>query len=194
VPVLAGWDTNTISATTSQDKINHYYFNLTGSNSYTLTATLVWNRQNNQTAINDLNLFLFDTGNSNLVVSSVSPIDNVEHLFVPKLPPGRYDLQVLKRGFPGHVSNAEVYSLAFEMFNLQLSVVRSNSNISISWPAAPTGFRLQSAGALEPPVSWTTVTAPVTVNTNSVVNTVTLPAGGTKQFFRLLRPTTDFGL
>ena len=44
-PVLAGWDYNTNSTTTTSDTVKHYYFNLPVGNSFTLTATLVWNKQ-----------------------------------------------------------------------------------------------------------------------------------------------------
>ena len=70
----------------------------------------------------------------------------------------------------------------------------TNNNAVISWPLAPTGFRLQSTTSLTPPVAWTSVNATVSVNTNTGQNIVTLPVGVANQFFRLLRPTADFGL
>ena len=185
---LVGWDTNLIStASSSVDKIHHYYFDLPGDAPRTLTATLVWNRQKNKTSINDLNLFLYDTSNSNLVTSSVSPIDNVEHLSIPQLPPGRYDLQVLKKG-SGQVSSGEAYGLAFEIFNLDLSVSIAGTNTLVSWPAAPTGFRLMSASSLTPPISWTPVSASISVDTNASLNIVSLPIDATNEYFRLQRP------
>ena len=193
VAVLSGWDTNSISTTTSQDRINHYYFKLTGTNSFTFTATLVWNKQLGKTSINDLNLFLYNTANSNLVASSISAVDNVEHLSLPQLAPGRYDLQVLKKGSATQVSAAETYALAFDMFNLRLNIARSNNLVVVSWPLTPAGFRLQSSSALNP-ASWTSVIATVNVDTNASRNVVTLSSGGANQFYRLLRPTTDFGL
>lgn len=185
-PTLVGWDYNTISTTATQDAINHYYFNLTGSNAFTLTATLVWNKQYKATNINDLNLFLYNTANSNLVVCSTSMVDNVEHIFLPALPVGRYDLQVLKRGSATQVSAIETNALAFEIFTMPLSVRQTNSNAFIAWPVAPTGFQLQSATSLAPPVSWTSVTNTVSI-TNSQ-NAVTVPIGAGSQFFRLIRP------
>ena len=42
---LSGWDLNSLTnADPLHDRINHYYFNLTGSNAFTLTSTLVWLR------------------------------------------------------------------------------------------------------------------------------------------------------
>ena len=186
-PVLVGWDYNTNSTTTTSDTVKHYYFNLPGGDSFTLTATLVWNKQCEKTNINNLNLFLYNTANSNLVTCSTSMVDNVEHIFLPELTSGRYDLQVLKRGVVTQVSTSETYALAFEIFNLPLSVELTNGNVVISWPVSPTGFGLQSTASLNPPVSWTTVTNAVAVTTNQ--NVVSVTNGGGNQFFRLIRPS-----
>jgi len=64
--------------------VNHYFFNVTNSSggaTFALTATLAWNRQQNQTGINNLDLFLYNAANSNLVMCSTSLVDNVEHIF-----------------------------------------------------------------------------------------------------------------
>ena len=61
--MLSGWDFNTNTSSATTDAVNHYYFNVTnGLNNatFTATATLVWNRQQNKTAINNLNLFLYN--------------------------------------------------------------------------------------------------------------------------------------
>ena len=192
IGALSGWDfkTNISGKFPSQfDAMNHYYFNVTngvGSANFTATITLAWNRQQNQTAINDLNLFLFDCANSNLVACSTSLVDNVEHIFVPELPQGRYDLQVWKAGGFGIVSAAEPYALAWEFFSESLNAAISGANISISWPAYPDGFVLQTATNLVPPVAWDTNNpAPVVTNSQKVVLlNVTNPA----EFFRLQRP------
>lgn len=187
-PVSTGWDLNSLAnADSSHDQINHYYFNLPGSNSLTLTATLTWLKPHGSSSINDLNLFLYNTANGNLILSSTSTVDNVEHLFTSSLPPGRYDLQVQKNPH-GEVSSSETYALAFEFFNLSLSIVQSNANVIISWPLAPAGFQLESGPSITPPVTWTPVTSAVTVDTNAHINVVTLPITATNQFFRLQRP------
>src|SRR5262249_41018705 len=65
--------------------------------------------------INDLDLFLFNAANNTLVTNSQSQVDNVEHVFMRGLPPGRYALQVLKHGGvrnPG--SDGGSYALAFD--------------------------------------------------------------------------------
>jgi len=185
-PVPVGWDYNSISTSSFQDTVNHYYFNLPGGIPFTLTATLEWNKQTNQTTINHLDLFLYNTANSNLVTCSTSQVDNVQHIFLPVLPAGRYDLQVLKQGSLNQVSAAETYALAFEMFNMTLCVQWTNGNAIISWPLAPTGFQLQSAASLSPPVAWTPVTNAAAITTNR--NMVILSPGAGAQFFQLVRP------
>jgi hypothetical protein len=190
---LTGWDFNSLTnADSFHDRINHYYFSLTGSNSSTLTATLVWLRPHSSlpgvmAGINDLNLFLYNTANSNLVLSSTSAVDNVEHLFLPTLPPGRYDLQVQKNS-SDQVSANETYALAFEFFQLDLSISQSNANAIITWPLAPAGFQLESTTSLNPPITWSPVTNTVTADTNANQNVVVVPTTGANQFFRLQRP------
>lgn len=190
---LRGWDLNSITPqNSSHDAINHYYFNVTGSNSCTLTATLVWLRPhssilNPTPAINDLNLFLYNTATGNLVLSSASAVDNVEHLFLPTLRPGRYDLQVEMNG-ASEVSPSETYGLAFEFFSTSLSISESNNSAVISWPLAPAGLQLQSTANITPPATWNPVANPVTVNTTTGSNVVVVPITSGNQFFRLQRP------
>lgn len=186
VAAWAGWDHNTLSASPSQDTANHYYFNLTNNSPGTFTATLVWNRQNGASAINNLDLFLYNTSNGSLVLSSTSGVDNVEHLYLPKLVPGRYDLQVLKRGTAGQVSTPETYALAFEFFCVNLKIARTNGNALLSWTNSPTGFRLVSTETLNPPAAWATVGAAVSMTNGQ--NAALVPLAGTNQFFRLQRP------
>jgi hypothetical protein len=189
-PVLRGWDFNSLTnSDTSHDRISHYYFNLTGSNLYTLTTTLVWLRQATKTNVNNLNLFLYNTANSNLVLCSTSAVDNVQHIYIPSLPPGRYDLQVEKNS-NGEVSTSETYALAFEFFNLPLSITQVNTNAVISWPLVPTGFQLQSTTNLSPPAVWSAVAAPITVDTNASQNIVTVPINQGNLFFQLQRPSS----
>jgi len=188
VSTLSGWDFNTNTSSSSADGVNHYYFNVINSVSdatFTATATLVWNRQRNQPDINNLDLFLYDAISSNLVACSTSLVDNVEHLFVPNLAPGRYDLQVWKAG-GSFVSSSETYALAFEFFSMPLGIVMSGTNVVLQWPLYPAGFVLESATNLNPPVSWNT-NGPAPAVTNSQ-NCVTLGATNGSQFFRLWRP------
>jgi hypothetical protein len=122
-----GWDLS--SVTTAFDgtsnyinQSNHYRFDLSGetAGSFTLTSTLTWWRQAGQSAINNLDLYLFDAATGMQIAISDSDVDNVEELYVQGLPPGEYDLVVLKNGGTSItggggtvVSAAETYAVAF---------------------------------------------------------------------------------
>ncbi|HEY4415584.1 MAG TPA: S8 family serine peptidase [Verrucomicrobiae bacterium] len=193
VAVLSGWDLNTSSSSVLNDGINHYYFNVTnGAGTAKLTATLVWNRQQNQSAINNLNLFLYNVANSNLVICSTSAVDNVEHLYVTNLPAGRYDLQVWKAGGFGTVSSSETYALAWN-FALPptiapvLTMAKSGPNAVLSWPILPNGFVVQSTANLNPPAAWSTDAIPAVIYTNQQ-NYIMLNPTNAGQFFRLVWP------
>ena len=111
-----GWDVSSISSSMTQDGIRNYFFDVQGASNraFSLTATLAWNRQRNQTLINNLDLFLYTT-NAVLLAARQSTVDNLEHLWVPNLPPGKYTLQVWKAGgVVGRVTNEETYALAFD--------------------------------------------------------------------------------
>ena len=109
-PSNAGWDFATLTSPTLADSVNHYAFTVTTPSAF--TATLDWERQNNESTINNLDLYLYNAVTGAPVDSSVSTIDNVEHLYDPNLPAGQYDLEVLKHG-ASTVSAAELYGLAY---------------------------------------------------------------------------------
>jgi uncharacterized repeat protein (TIGR01451 family) len=67
---------------------------------------------------------------------------------------------------------------------VQLSVVRSGSNIIISWPASATGYVLESTPSLQSPVTWTQVTTPPPQLVGDQ-KTVTIGTTNTSLFFRL---------
>lgn len=186
----SGWSFATLSSTPSKDRIHHHYFTLTNAlnnAAFTVTATLVWNRQQGQTSLNDLDLFLYDCATSNLIAQSISGVDNVEHIYT-NVPPGRYDLQVLKYGGNagnGNVISNEDYALAWEFFASTLSLSASTTNAIVSWPISPDGFALQSTPNLNPP-TWTTLSLPRTVANGT--NQVAVPLNSSNQFFRLVRP------
>jgi hypothetical protein len=193
IGVLSGWDFNTNTSSSGNDAVNHYFFNVTnGVNNATFTATitLAWNRPQSlspqiHSGINNLDLFLYNAANSNLVAASTSVVDNVQHIFIPKLAQGRYDLQVLKNA-GNSVSDSETYALAFEFFSTSLSIVRTNSQTMVSWSIYPDGFALQSATNLISPIIWNTNSpAPVVMNNQNVIFLNTTNAN---QFFRLWRP------
>jgi len=189
ISALSGWDFNTNTSSDTSDEIDHYYFNVTNDltdATFTATATLVWNRQRNQTNINNLDLFLYNAISSNLVAASTSVVDNVEHIWLPHLPQGRYNLQVLKHGGSNTVSKSETYALAWEFFCMTLNVTQSDTNVVLTWPIYPDGFVVKTTSDLTPPVVWTTLNATPTVT--NYQNDVTVSATNASQFFRLQRP------
>jgi hypothetical protein len=184
VASLRGWDFSTIQHAVLNDRVAHYYFNLpTNHGAFSATATLVWKLGTG--VLTNLDLFLYETTGNTLVTCSTSSVDNVEHIFVPKLPAGRYDLQVLKRGsaLPG----SESYALAFDFAPVKLSASLSGTDVVVAWPASPAGFRLQRVSSLQPPLIWEDIPATNSLLSNAM-NTVTLPASSALQAFRLFRP------
>ena len=188
VSALTGWDFGIIDNNAAHDTVNHYYFQLNGNSesAFIATLTLAWNRQLDQTDINNLDLFLYDTKNNSLVASSQSGVDNVEHIFISGLKPGRYDLQVLKNGGTANrVSNDETYALAFDFAPLTLGYARSGNSIVLSWAGSATQFGLQSSTNLALANGWTAVTNQVIPASGQ--NTVTVAASGDNQVFRLVK-------
>jgi Subtilase family len=188
VNALSGWNfaTNTSSATT--DSIHHYYFNISNSTAaakFSATATLVWHRQYNKSSINNLNLYLHNCANSNLVLCSTSSVDNIEHLWTTNLAQGRYDLQVLKKG-GSYVSSAEPYALAWEFVPPPILGFSNGTNAALSWPLYPAGFLVEARTNLSSG-SWSTNNLPAAFITNSM-NTLPLNATNAAQFFRLRKP------
>ena len=183
VAATSGWSWESISGSATDDAVNHYFFNVSNGMA---TVTLVWNRQFGQSNINNLDLFLFDAGNSNLVAGSTSRVDNVEHLFLPKLPSGRYDLQVLKYGGTNVVSEAETYALAFAFVSPELNLAKSGANMNLIWPVYPAGFRAEAVTNLISPV-WSTNNLPAPAITNNM-NRLILNGTNASQFFRLRSP------
>jgi len=190
-PVLNGWDfaTSTSSRSPAKDAVAHYYFDvsnhLAGAR-FTATATLAWNRQLNQTNINNLDLFLYNCANSNLVAGSTSLVNNVEHIYQPSLAQGRYDLQVWKAGGSGIVSTIEPYALAFAFYSDTLNVSGSGTNVTLTWPVYPAGFMVENTTNLISP-NWISTNLPQPVITNNL-NSLQLSATNTVQFFRLIQP------
>jgi len=76
-----------------------------------------------------------------------------------------------------------VFSLSLPASAPQLTIIPSGANVVLTWPAAGTGFILQSTTNLGSLAFWTTNSlAPVVVNGQNVV---TNPLAGAHQFFRL---------
>jgi hypothetical protein len=188
ISALSAWNFSTNTSSSSSDAVTHYFFNVTNAPNnanFSLTTTLVWTRHKNKTAINNLDLFLFNCASSNLVACSTSLVDNVEHIFLPKLPPGRYDLQVWKAG-GNFVSSSEGYALAWNFSSPALAISNGGTNVNLSWPIYPAGFAVAATTNLSSP-NWSTNNLP-TVNFTNGQNQITIPATNSAQFFRLQTP------
>lgn len=185
IGVLSGWDFTAITSSAINDAVNHYYFNVTNTQgSVALAATLVWNKQSGQTAINNLSLFLYNCANSNLVACSTSLVDNVQHIFLPKLAPGRYDLQVWKAGGL-FVSATETNALAFAFTPVKINMTSAGTNAILTWPVYPAGFAVEATTNLAAPI-WSTNNFSATVTGSTNILTVTMTNAA--QFFRLRQP------
>jgi len=185
VSAMVGWDWESLTNNSVMDVVEHYFFNVSNG---LATVTLVWNRQFGKTNINNLDLFLYNCANSNLVACSTSRVDNVEHLFVPSLPAGRYDLQVLKNGGANMVSDAETYALVFAFTATpKLNLVMTETKLVLSWPAYPAGFVVEASTNLVLPGGWSDATLPASGFTNGQ-NTLLLDAARQTQFYRLHEP------
>lgn len=120
VEPIEGWDLETLTNSYSVaqggylDQSNHYLFDLSANTApyFTLTATLIWWMELNQTTLNNFYLYLFDTDTDQTIACSISTIDNVQEIYVPDLAPGDYDLAVVKSG-SNIVSTSDTYALAF---------------------------------------------------------------------------------
>ena len=66
---------------------------------------------------------------------------------------------------------------------VSLSIQRSGSDVILSWPQSVTGYTLQSNGGLTQPNNWSPVGQPVIPADG--LNTVTMPATNSPQYFRL---------
>ncbi|MGD0389737.1 MAG: S8 family serine peptidase, partial [Tepidisphaeraceae bacterium] len=121
-----GWDFTTFSSSSTQDVYNNYLVPTSShAGSYTLTATLVWERpietSITSNPINNLDLYIYDvTRNTTTPLDySDSTVDNVQELYDTSLTPGdTYDLEVFKAGgaigSQGDISNSETYALAYD--------------------------------------------------------------------------------
>jgi hypothetical protein len=124
--------------------------------------------------------------NGSLVATSTSAVDNVQHVFVPQLPPGRYDLEVLKHG-GAYVSAAETYALAFDFFAVPLTVNPAPGGVTIAWPLYPAGFQLESSETPASPATWTSNSVSLTPVISNNQNTVVISPASSPMFFRLVR-------
>ena len=66
---------------------------------------------------------------------------------------------------------------------IRLGIVSAGGDLVLSWPTSVTALSLQSAPSLAAPISWESVTNPVTISNGQFL--VTLPPAGVQRFFRL---------
>jgi hypothetical protein len=190
VGVLSGWNLATNTSSVTSDSIHHYYFNVSNtvaSAKFTATATLVWLRHQGMTDINNLDLFLYNCANSNLVACSTSQVDNVEHIWITGLAPGRYDLQVWKAGGISTVSTDETYALAFEFVPQPAATITGGASPRLTWPLYPAGYLVVAQTNLLSGAWSTNGLSVVPVITNGQ-NSIPLNTTNALQFFRLRKP------
>jgi len=112
-----GWDLNTISATSTRDRVAHYFFDLSTQISLALTATVTWNSLVNLSAVTDVisnfDLVLVNADTDTIVWSSASTTFNVEHIYLTDLPGSKYDLQVILRGGSSAPTLTDTYAVAW---------------------------------------------------------------------------------
>lgn len=187
-----GWNFGSITNTNTLDTIDNYLVNLSAADSatYTLTSTLVWNRRRNQTSLNNLDLYLYNYDSGEIVSVSSSTVDNVEHLYVQNLSPGKYVLQVVKLT-TGRVSASEDYALVFSFAPLlpatPLTISASPISaaaIDLAWSDTATnetGYRIERSLS---PDSGFTALATLAANSTSYHDTgLTM---GTAYYYRVV--------
>ena len=170
-----GWDLGTTAIGG-----RFYFFEIAPGNTASgFSAVLTWNRQiawpSQAPTLADLSLRLYTvTGFTpgGLVDSSVSPVDNLEHIYQPNLSPGRYALEV------SSTQSSVSYALAWDS--------RSTISVAATTPTAseqagePGVFTITRAGDLTSalPISYTVEgTATPGTDYQSLAGSVTIPAG-----------------
>lgn len=182
-----GWDYTNITSS-ANNQTNRYFVQLTNGAAFSGVVTLVWKADFNilphatNLLLANFDLFLVDS-NAQVLASSVSLVDNVEHLFLTNVPPGRYEIRVVRRG---GVTGPGNHALAFDFASSSLNITRAASAVTVSWPVNEAGFALQYSPSVNPPITWQTIfNFPLTTNG---CNTLTFPPSGEIGSFRLYRP------
>jgi hypothetical protein len=189
-----GWDFAPSSTTPAR-----YFFDVPAGHVLTnFSALVTWNRHvydamigpsyDFQVTVANLDLHLYSANNFTpvtLLDSSVSTVDNVEHIFTNQLGPGRYLLQ-LSSDLNGHD-----YAIAWTGTMLSpttpgLTITRSSSTTTVTWPIWATDYILQQTTSLSTPITWTTIQSPYSHNGTNFTYTTTTT--GQQRYFRLYRP------
>jgi hypothetical protein len=89
----------------------------------------------------------------------------------------------------GDYSDNTIYDIATVKYAVRgpsLFIARSNASVILSWPASALNFQLQETASLSFSNNWSAVAAPRSTNNNFI--SVTVPAIGSRKFFRLSSP------
>ncbi len=62
----------------------------------------------------------------------------------------------------------------------------SGNNLTVLWPDSATGYRVESALNLAPPLTWSNVAGSFQTNGGSI--SIVLPITGGQKFYRLVKP------
>jgi pimeloyl-ACP methyl ester carboxylesterase len=110
-----------------------------------------------------------------------------EEVFIEALPPGTNALRFTLVSTDAHSASAQFSNLIFgATIEATFSLVRSGSNLFLSWPADMPGAAVQETASLTPPIVWVNITdSPQIVNCEMRL-TFSAPVG--TRFFRLCLP------
>jgi hypothetical protein len=115
INVARGWDYRGIASDAAAEGVSHYRIMMSGTGA--LITTLAWNKGYRERAINQLGLYVYD-GSGDLLGSSESTVDNVQHVYLTGLAAGTYEIEVVKTagavGKAGVVTGREVYALVWD--------------------------------------------------------------------------------
>ena len=192
---LRGWAKTAITG--NPLAVHHYTFTLSPSlgSHYDVSATLVWNRNANETAIKNLDLALYDTATGAPVLDGVSTsaVDNVEHLWRLALPPGTYELRVIKNATSGLLVPDETYALAFRFTpqappGVRITKFPQGADPQVTF-VAPGGlaFRIEAKYAADDAVTpWITVASGTTHASGTTVISDPATLGQQGRFYRVV--------
>lgn len=161
-----GWDLATASA-------KDYFFEVPQQSS--LTATVVWLRGYGQTNISNLNAFLYNDSNGAVAASSESLVDNVEHIYLPSLSPGRYRLNVQS------AAEDETFAIAYELRSSEPPRLSCQGTVATLVGEPSQAYQIQTTTDF---VNW----RPVLTGSTSSYGTFAFPLQGSADatFFRAL--------
>ncbi len=192
---LCGWAKTAITG--NPQAVHSYTFTLSPSlgSHYEVSATLVWNRNANETAIKNLDLALYDTATGAPVLDGLSSsvVDNVEHLWRLALPPGTYQLRVIKNATSGLLLPDETYALAFRFTpqsppGVRITKFPAGADPQVAF-VAPGGFgyRVEAKYAADDAVTpWNLVASGTTHASGTTVVSDPATLGQQGRFYRVV--------